>query len=166
MVGEEITVTFEICPWQSPKLPFHSDYVCFIATRRKGKEKGTKRVILTDPVRWRRDEELMLCNRARLNLSTCHTARARASTVDKEEDKRQIKMWLHHESALSPLLIFRRRRREASRDMRQADQQQRVIRLNSLLHFVNFSLTELLLLQIHFLQIDEREGKRGRIDCK
>lgn len=88
---------------------------------------------LTDPMLSRRGEELTPCNRARRCSSTYRIAPARASTPS----------------------IFHIPPREASQGMRRADRQPPTIRLNSLLHFEGFSLTVLLLLQIHFLQIEK-----------
>lgn len=84
---------------------------------------------LTDLTLSLQDEELMLCNRGHHYLSTCHRVQVPASTP-----------WISHTPQT-----------EASQGRRQEDLPPPTIRLNSLLHSEGFSLTVLLLLQIHFL---------------
>lgn len=84
---------------------------------------------LTDLKRWRRDVKLMLYNREHQMMSKDHTAQV----------------------LISILSIFRTRQIMASLDTRRVNQPRQVIKLNCSLYFVNFSLTVLLLLQIHFL---------------
>lgn len=81
-------------------------------------------------MRWLRDEGWMLYNKERPQKSRGH------KSLD----------------PISILSIPHKLPKEALRDKRQANRRRQVIKLNCLLHFVNFSLIVLLLLRIHFLQ--------------
>lgn len=85
--------------------------------------------LLTDLMRLLRDEEWTLYNRERQKTSRDHKALDLISILS---------------TPRTPLTV-------ASQDRRPINPPQQVIELNCLLCFVNFSLTELQLLQIHFL---------------